>query len=73
LANPKPEFKNDAELRLADIHYANNDLNEAIAIYDKNEDATDYTLYQKAMALGFKGDTQAKITNLKNLIQISGF
>lgn len=68
LANPKPEFKNDAELRLADIHYANNDLNEAIAIYDKNEDSTDYTLYQKAMALGFKGDTQAKITNLKNLL-----
>jgi TolA-binding protein len=53
---------------LADIHYANNDLNEAIAIYDKNADATDYTLYQKAMALGFKGDTQAKITNLKNLL-----
>ncbi len=68
LANPKPEFKNDAELRLADIHYANNDLNEAIAIYDKNADATDYTLYQKAMALGFKGDTQAKINNLKNLL-----
>lgn len=68
LTNPKPEFKNDAELRLADIHYANNDLNEAIAIYDKNADATDYTVYQKAMALGFKGDTQAKITNLKNLL-----
>nr|WP_315033030.1 tetratricopeptide repeat protein [uncultured Chryseobacterium sp.] len=68
LKDPKPEFKNDAELRLADIHYANNDLNEAIAIYDKNQDATDYTLYQKAMALGFKGDTQAKITNLKNLL-----
>ncbi|AZA84173.1 hypothetical protein C1637_16950 [Chryseobacterium lactis] len=68
LTNPKPEFKNDAELRLADIHYANNDLNEAIAIYDKNQDATDYTVYQKAMALGFKGDTQAKITNLKNLL-----
>ena len=68
LTNPKPEFKNDAELRLADIHYANNDLNEAIAIYDKNEDATDYTVYQKAMALGFKGDTQAKINNLKTLL-----
>lgn len=68
LANPNPEFKNDAELRLADIHYANNDLNEAIAIYDKNEDATDYTLYQKAMALGFKGDTQAKINSLKTLL-----
>ncbi len=68
LKNPKPEFKNDAELRLADTYYANNQLNEAIAIYDKSENADDYTLYQKSLALGFKGDTQAKITNLKNLI-----
>ncbi len=68
LKNPKPEFKNDAELRLADINYANNDLDQAIAIYDKNEDATDYTLYQKALALGFKDDNAAKITNLKSLI-----
>lgn len=68
LKNPKPEFKNDAELRLADINYANNDLDQAIAIYDKNEDATDYTLYQKALALGFKNDNVAKITNLKSLI-----
>ncbi|WP_172278776.1 tetratricopeptide repeat protein [Chryseobacterium sp. LAM-KRS1] len=68
LTNPKPEFKNDAELRLADIHYANNELNDAIAIYDKNEDSTDYTLYQKGMALGFKGDTQAKINTLKSLL-----
>ncbi|MBW7674790.1 tetratricopeptide repeat protein [Chryseobacterium chendengshani] len=68
LTNPKTEFKNDAELRLADIYYANNNLNEAIAIYDKNEDSTDYTLYQKALALGFKDDNAAKITSLKSLI-----
>jgi len=43
-------------------------LDQAIAIYDKNEDATDYTLYQKALALGFKDDNVAKITNLKSLI-----
>jgi tetratricopeptide (TPR) repeat protein len=67
LINPKPEFKNDAELRLADTFYANNELNEAIAIYDKAESADDYTLFQKAMALGFKGDTSAKITELKKL------
>ena len=30
---PKPEFKSDAELRLADTYYAGNELNEAIAIY----------------------------------------
>jgi tetratricopeptide (TPR) repeat protein len=68
LKNPKPEFKNDAELRLADIYYADNQLNEAISIYEKTENANDYTLFQKAMALGFKGDTEAKISNLKNLI-----
>ncbi|CAD7813080.1 Lipopolysaccharide assembly protein B [Chryseobacterium aquaeductus] len=68
LTNPKIEFKNDAELRLADINYANNNLDEAIAIYDKNEESTDYTLYQKSLALGFKGDNAAKISNLKSLI-----
>ena len=68
LKNPKPEFKNDAELRLADTFYANNNLNEAIAIYDKAENADEYTLFQKAMALGFKGDTVAKISELKKLI-----
>lgn len=68
LKDPKPEFKNDAELRLADTYYANNDLNEAIAIYDKTESADDYTLFQKAMALGFKGDTVAKIAELKKLL-----
>ena len=68
LKNPKPEFKSDAELRLADTFYADNELNEAIAIYDKTEASEDYTFFQKAMALGFKGDTQAKINSLKTLI-----
>ncbi|NAW50272.1 tetratricopeptide repeat protein [Elizabethkingia argentiflava] len=69
LQNPKPEFKNDAELRLADTYYANNELNDAIAIYDKNVDATDYTQFQKAMSLGFKGNLEAKISSLKKLIE----
>lgn len=68
LKNPKPEFKNDAELRLADNYYANNQLNEAVAIYDKADNANDYTLYQKGLALGFKGDSVAKIETLKHLI-----
>lgn len=68
LKNPKPEFKADAELRLADTYYANNELNEAIAIYDKAESADDYTMFQKGMSLGFKGDTVAKISTLKKLI-----
>ena len=68
LKNPKPEFKSDAELRLADTYYAGNELNEAIAIYNKTEGANDYTQFQKAMAIGFKGDTEAKIVELKKLI-----
>ncbi|MCD9855387.1 tetratricopeptide repeat protein [Epilithonimonas sp. JDS] len=65
---PKQEFKADAELRLADTYYANNQLNEALEIYNKTENASDYTLYQKSLALGFKGDTVAKINELKTLI-----
>ena len=65
---PKQEYKADAELRLADTYYANNQLNEALDIYNKAENASDYTLYQKALALGFKGDTLAKISELKALI-----
>ncbi|MBV6878858.1 tetratricopeptide repeat protein [Epilithonimonas ginsengisoli] len=65
---PKQEFKADAELRLADTYYANNQLNEALEIYNKTENASDYTLYQKSLALGFKGDTVAKIAELKTLI-----
>lgn len=68
LKNPSPEFKNDAELRLADTYFADNQLNEAIAIYDRAESADDYTMFQKAMALGFKGDTQAKISAMKSLV-----
>ncbi|WP_312323852.1 tetratricopeptide repeat protein, partial [Soonwooa sp.] len=65
---PRPEFKADAELRLADTYYADNKLNEAIDIYNKAEGAADYVLFQKSMALGFKGDTVAKIAELKKLI-----
>lgn len=68
LKNPKAEFKNDAELRLADTYYADNQLNEAIAIYDGVENADDYTMFQKGMAYGFKGDTEAKINELKKLV-----
>lgn len=67
LKNPKPEFKNDAQLRLGDCYYANNQLNEAIAVYNDSE-GNDYTSFQKAMALGFKGDSVAKIDELKKLI-----
>lgn len=68
LTNPKEEFKTDAELRLADTYYSDNQLDEAINIYNKVENTDDYTLYQKAMVLGFKGDTASKISTMKGLI-----
>lgn len=68
LRDPNPSFKSDAELRLADTYYANNQLNEAIAIYDQTENADDYTLFQKGMSLGFQGNSTAKISSLKSLI-----
>lgn len=68
LNNPKIEFKNDAELRLADTFYANNQLDEAIAMYDKAENTNDYTLFQKGIAQGFQNNISAKINTLKNLI-----
>ncbi len=68
LKNPKADFKNDAELRLADTHYANNELDEAVAIYDQSETMDDYTVFQKGMALGFQGKGNEKIAALKGLI-----
>ena len=32
----------------------------------KQKVPNDYTQFQKAMAIGFKGDTEAKIVELKN-------
>lgn len=69
LESPDPNFKEDAQLRLADTYYADNNLNEAIAIYDQVPSASDYTLYQKGMALGFKGDSVAKIQTLESLVK----
>lgn len=68
LKNPDPEFRNDAELRLADTHYANNELADAIAIYDSAANVNDYTVFQKGLALGFQGKNAEKITVLKGLI-----
>jgi len=67
LQNPKEEFKNDAELRLADTYYADNKLDEAIAIYDQNVGVADHIQYQRAMSLGLKGDNVAKISALQKL------
>ncbi|MDL1913282.1 MAG: tetratricopeptide repeat protein [Bergeyella sp.] len=68
LKNPKGEYKNDAELRLADIYYASNQLGEAIALYNKTTAGSDYSLYQRALALGASGNTKEKIESLKALL-----
>ncbi|WP_392436486.1 tetratricopeptide repeat protein [Cruoricaptor ignavus] len=65
LKNPQEEYKADAELRLADTYFAENKLTDAIALYDKAEGADEHTMFQKAMAQGYRGDSQAKISELK--------
>jgi len=67
LQNPNDEFKSDAELRLADTYYADNQLDKAIAIYDQNVGVADHIQYQKAISLGLKGDNAAKIATLQKL------
>lgn len=69
LKNPNSDYKADAELRLADTYYAENDLDKAIAIYDEAQSTEDYTLFQKAMALGFQGNNAQKIITLQDLIK----
>jgi len=69
LRNPNTEFKNDAELRLADTYYADNQLDKAIAIYDKNVGVADHIQYQRAISLGLKGNNAAKIAVLQKLAE----
>ena len=68
ILKPKPEFKSDAELRLADTYYAEKWTEWTIAIYNKTEGCKWLYSVPKAMAIGFKGDTEAKIVELKKLI-----
>ena len=42
-------------------------MDEAVDIYNQLDSVSDYTLFQKSMALGFKGDISGKIANLNTL------
>ncbi len=65
------DLNDDASNRLGDSYYATKKYTEAITAYEKviNEGGVgaDYAQYQKAMSLGLAGNSNAKITALKEL------
>lgn len=73
LKNPKPEFKSDAELRLADSMLGNNKLDQAVTYYDKvsqeNAEEGEYSQYQKALIYGLKNDNKNKIKELESFVK----
>ncbi|MDR1877647.1 MAG: tetratricopeptide repeat protein [Flavobacteriaceae bacterium] len=73
LKNPKEEYRLDAQLRLADAQLGNNNLDQAIALYNQvsdsgNEDS-EYSQYQKAVIYGLKNDQKNKIAELEKFIK----
>lgn len=68
----KQEITNDTYKRIADCYYMNKDLDNAIMYYDKaistNLSGTDYSMFQKAMALGVLKRFNEKADILNKLI-----
>ncbi len=73
LKNPKNEYKADAQLRLADSYYGNDDIDLAIATYDTIEESgsseQDFAAFQKAKLLGFKNDFPEQIEALNAFLK----
>jgi len=67
----KQEIINDTYKRIADCYFMNKNLNSAIEYYDKsiatNLSGTDYSLFQKAIALGVLKKYNEKIDVLNKL------
>lgn len=65
--------KGDALLRLGDCFYVTKDYPQAITYYDRaielGQQMTDYARFQKAMAMGYNGNVDGKITVLTRLIE----
>ncbi len=72
LRNPKPAYKSDAQLRLADSFYGNQDIDSAIDTYGEIEESgevdSDFAAFQKAKLYGFKGDKANQIKALNAFI-----
>jgi tetratricopeptide (TPR) repeat protein len=63
---------NDANMRIGDCFFVNENFAQAIAYYDKaadkDENGKDYAMFQKAMSYGYDGKNDKKAWVLKSLI-----
>ncbi|PWH81816.1 hypothetical protein DIS18_14160 [Algibacter marinivivus] len=63
---------NDAYLRLGDGHFVSSQYQSAISAYDKaiklNEIESDYPAFQKAISVGYAGNSSKKIKELEQFI-----
>ncbi|MFV9552133.1 tetratricopeptide repeat protein [Algibacter sp. PT7-4] len=63
---------NDAYLRLGDGHFVSSQYQDAILAYQKaiqlNEIEPDYPAFQKAISVGYAGNTSKKITELEQFV-----
>jgi TolA-binding protein len=70
--NPQKEVLSDAYNRLGDCYFVQAQYNRAVGYYDNaiktGGKASDYTMFQKALALGVTGKDQEKITVLNQLL-----
>lgn len=71
--NQNAAVRGDAYNRLGDTYFVRRDFDNAMQWYDKaadfKEGSPDYALFQKAISLGVTGKQQAKIDQLKVLIE----
>lgn len=63
---------NDAYLRLGDAHFVSSDYTQAIDAYQKSiklsDIDSDYAFFQKALSVGYLGNTSKKISELNQFI-----
>ncbi len=73
LQNPNTDYKADAQLRLADSYYGNEDIDEAISTYENIEDQgdfeQDFAAFQKAKLYGYKNQLDKQIESLVHFIR----
>lgn len=71
-AQTSPELYTDAAMRIADCYFVAKEYNRALDHYQmivsKKLNGSDYALYQKAMIEGVLGKPDAKISELKQLV-----
>lgn len=75
ISNKQPDNVrlNDAYLRLGDAHFVSSEYSEAIDAYNNaiklDEIDSDYAFFQKALSIGYLGNSSKKISELNNFIE----